>query len=60
VSDADKFRDLYLRYGCCTAYVAIERDGQAGIGSAFHIGEGVFLTARHVVEGGTITEIRIT
>ena len=53
-------RELYLRYGCCMAYVAVERDGIAGIGSAFHIGEGVFLTARHVLDGSQITEIRIT
>jgi hypothetical protein len=42
------------------AYVAVERDGTAGIGSAFHIGEGVFLTARHVLDKSRVTEIRIT
>lgn len=42
------------------AYLAIERQGNAKIGSAFHIGEGVFVTARHVVENATITEIGIT
>lgn len=42
------------------AYVAIERDGVAGIGSAFHIGEGIFLTAKHVLDGSHVTEIKVT
>jgi S1-C subfamily serine protease len=53
-------RELYLRYGGCMAYVASERDGIEGIGSAFHIGEGIFVTARHVVEGRRIKEMRVT
>ncbi|HEY4311098.1 MAG TPA: serine protease [Pirellulales bacterium] len=54
------FRDLYLQHGCCMAYVAIEKNGEPGIGSAFHIGEGIFVTARHVLENATITEVRVT
>jgi hypothetical protein len=42
------------------AYVAIERDGVAGIGSAFHIGDGIFVTARHVLENANVTEMRMT
>ena len=42
------------------AYVAIERDGKPGIGSAFHVGDGIFITARHVLENTTVTEIRMT
>src|SRR6202022_2117807 len=43
------------------AYVATERaDGSHGIGSAFHVGEGVFVTARHVVEGLRIREVATT
>jgi len=56
----ETLRELYLRYGCCMAYVAIEREGQIGIGSAFHVGEGVFVTARHVLENAKVTEIRLT
>jgi S1-C subfamily serine protease len=40
------------------AYVAVRgKDGQEGIGSAFHVGDGVFVTARHVVEEKAIREI---
>jgi hypothetical protein len=60
VGEADILRELYWKFGCCMAYVAVERDSMAGIGSAFHIGEGVFLTAKHVLEKSRITEIRIT
>lgn len=43
------------------AYVAVTHpDGTPGIGSAFHVGEGVFVTSRHVVEGLQITEIATT
>ena len=31
--------------------VSIDRQGDEGIGAAFHVGEGAFVTARHVVEG---------
>jgi len=43
------------------AYVEVELPkGDKSIGSAFHIGDGVFVTARHVVAGNTIIQIRIT
>jgi hypothetical protein len=43
------------------AYIAVEHpDGTSGIGSAFHVGEGVFVTARHVVDGLRIREIATT
>lgn len=52
---------LYQRYACALAYVDILRpNGDRGIGSAFHVGNGVFVTARHVVEGNSIVEIKIT
>lgn len=53
-------RELFLRYGCCMAYVAIQKDGDPGIGSAFHVGDGIFVTARHVLDGAKISEIRVT
>jgi hypothetical protein len=34
--------------------------GDESIGSAFHVGEGVFVTARHVVENVVIREVRST
>jgi hypothetical protein len=43
------------------AYIAVERpDGNQGIGSAFHIGDGVFVTARHVVDGNRLLKVKTT
>lgn len=51
-------REIYEKYAVAMAYVAVEqRDGTQGIGSAFHVGDGVFVTARHVVENNTVLEI---
>lgn len=55
------FQELYLRYCNAVALVEIQRaDGSIGCGTAFHIGEGVFVTARHVVEGNKILSIETT
>lgn len=52
---------VYEKYSAAMAYVEVKgADGQVGIGSAFHVGEGVFVTARHVVEGKKITEVGTT
>jgi hypothetical protein len=59
--DTDKARRLFLRYSPSVAYVAVEdATATATIGSAFHVGEGVFVTARHVVEGKAIKEIGLS
>src|SRR5579871_2832680 len=43
------------------AFIAVDHpDGSHGIGSCFHVGEGVFVTARHVVDGVRIREIGTT
>jgi S1-C subfamily serine protease len=45
-------RELYRLYGAAmVAIVATDKVGDERIGSAFHIGVGIFVTARHVVEG---------
>lgn len=36
------------------------KDGGQGIGSSFHVGEGVFITARHVIEGNRILKMSTT
>jgi hypothetical protein len=52
---------LYARHANAMAYVDVEKpDGTRSIGSAFHIGEGVFVTARHVVEDNRIVEVKVT
>jgi hypothetical protein len=51
----------YLRAAGAVAFVAvINAEGVEGIGSAFHIGEGIFITARHVVDGVTVQEVATT
>jgi hypothetical protein len=43
------------------AYVAVRTSaGVDSIGSAFHVGEGVFVTARHVVENVKIVQVKPT
>ncbi len=47
-------RATFHKYRGCVVFVAItDAQGNAGISSAFHVGDGVFVTARHVVEGKT-------
>lgn len=43
------------------AYIAVDHlDGIHRIGSTFHVGEGVLVAARHVVEGLRILEVATT
>jgi len=50
--DTSRARELFQKYGAAVAYVEVESTtGERGLGSAFHVGEGVFVTARHVVDG---------
>jgi hypothetical protein len=62
--DSRLARRLFAENASAMAYVEVEGKGKdrgtKGIGSAFHVGEGIFVTARHVVEGKEITEIKIT
>lgn len=55
------YHETYVRAAGAVAYVAvIDANGDEGIGSCFHIGEGIFVTARHVVENMRIKEIATT
>ncbi len=61
MSTKSAFQETYLRAAGAIAFVAvIDAKGVEGIGSAFHIGERIFVTARHVVDGVTIREIATT
>ena len=47
--DTQTARRLIQKYSNAIAYIDVEKkDGTRGIGSCFHVGEGVFVTARHV------------
>lgn len=59
--DTGAARAMFVDFACAMAYIEVEdQTGGIGIGSAFHVGEGVFVTARHVVENFTIREIGST
>lgn len=56
-----QFQDLYAQYAGAVSYITVEdKNGDEGIGSAFHIGSGIFVTAKHVIENNTIKEIATT
>lgn len=58
--DTTTARRIYHNYSNAVGYVDVEAtNGDRAIGTCFHIGEGVFVTARHVVENNTVLEIRI-
>ena len=51
-------RNQFHTYRGCIGYVESKNsDGDIGVGTCFHVGDGVFVTARHVIEGRQ--EIRI-
>ncbi|MGQ3170536.1 MAG: S1 family peptidase [Methylophilus sp.] len=54
-------RQLYEKYSSAVIYISVEdKHGNQSIGSAFHVGEGVFVTARHVVDEKKIIEVAST
>ncbi|MHB1298651.1 MAG: S1 family peptidase [Gemmatimonadaceae bacterium] len=55
------FRGIFEQYAGAVAYVEVVTPaGDVGVGTAFHVGGGVFLTARHVVAGNTVRSIATT
>jgi hypothetical protein len=59
--DTTKTKKLMNKYASAMAYIEIEKpDGTKGIGSCFHVGNGVFVTAKHVIEGNIISLIKMT
>lgn len=50
-----KLKKMYEKYRGAMAYIEVEnKDLSIGIGSAFHVGHGVFVTAKHVVSNTRI------
>jgi hypothetical protein len=59
--NSNEARALFYQHANAMAYIDVQLpDGTRSIGSAFHVGEGVFITARHVVDGNKIIEIKVT
>jgi hypothetical protein len=59
--DTKTARKLFEQYASAMAYVCVRTpDGTESIGSAFHVGEGVFVTARHVVDRTDILSVATT
>lgn len=55
------YRDTFEKFRGAMAYIEVVKpNGDIGIGSAFHIGDGILVTARHVVENCEITKIGTT
>lgn len=54
-------RTLFERYASAVVYVSVQQPtGDQNMGSAFHVGDNVFITARHVVDGNEILEVATT
>jgi len=58
--DRERARALYDYFGAAVAYVEVEDDAGIGLGSAFHVGQGLFVTARHVVQNKRILRVGTT
>jgi hypothetical protein len=57
MTETDKQKLVRSSSLACAAVVVETPEGDQSIGTAFHIGEGVYLTARHVLESNKILEI---
>ncbi len=54
-------RDLFEAFASAVAYIEVRKpNDDVVVGSAFHVGAGVFVTARHVVDGGEILTVANT
>ena len=59
--DTKTANQMFRKHAAAMAYVEVtDRNGDIGVGSAFHVGDGVFLTARHVAEAMSISSIHST
>ena len=59
--DSREARKLFHEHATALAYIDVKKpNGDRSVGSAFHVGDGVFVTARHVVENKEDVEVRIT
>jgi hypothetical protein len=56
---SERLRELYADLKSAVAFIEVQdpATGDLGIGTAFHVGEGVFITAAHVVRGKRVTQM---
>ena len=60
-NNRSEIQKLYAQFSGAVAYVVVtDTEGNEGIGTAFHIGEGIFITAKHVIEDKKIKEVATT
>lgn len=58
MSDENNLRNAYIDYSPAMLRVTVKNEpGDLENGAAFHIGNGVVVTARHVLEGNTLVEM---
>lgn len=51
-------RAQFAKFRSCVAYIEThDSNGASGVGTCFHVGNGVFVTARHVIEDRSIESI---
>ena len=59
--DTGAVRAMFEAYASAMVYIEVQdAAGKIDVGSGFHVGEGVFVTARHVVESQSVQEIGMT
>jgi len=48
----------FATYSKCVGFIDTEdQQGERGIGTCFHVGDGIYVTARHVIEGRRIVSV---
>lgn len=52
-----KLQSLYAKYRHGVTFVEVESNGKRNIGSGFHVGDGIVVTARHVVENKEVKSL---
>lgn len=57
MKETETQRLVRLTSMACASVVVETSEGDQSIGTAFHVGEGVYLTARHVLDGNRIIDI---
>ncbi len=58
----NNFSSQYGKYAGAIAFISVidKQTEEYGVGTAFHVGDGIFITAKHVVEGKIIDVIATT